>query len=110
MNQPVSGIRKICFAVPGSKYYETDVYTNNQNSFANISITGTACSCRCEHCRGKLLETMIPAVTVDDFCAVIDKLVGKGCKGILVSGGSNENGEVPLIPFAPGIAYARKWV
>lgn len=108
MNQTVTGMRKICFAVPGSKHYETYDYTNNQNSFANISITGTTCSCRCEHCRGKLLETMIPAVTLDEFYTVVDNLIGKGCKGVLVSGGSDEKGEVPLIPFSPGLKYARE--
>lgn len=108
MNRTITGKKKICFAVPGSKHFETCNYTNNKNSFANISITGTTCSCRCEHCRGKLLETMIPAVTSEEFYTVVDNLVGKGCRGILVSGGSDEKGEVPLAPFAPGLKYARE--
>lgn len=100
--------RKIYFAVPGSKYYESEYYKNSPNSFANISITGTKCSCRCAHCHGKLLESMIQTVSLEEFYTVIDGLVDKGCQGVLVSGGCNDNGEVPLAPFASGIAYARK--
>lgn len=108
MNTTPSVARKICFAVPGSKHYETADYLNTQDSFANISITGTVCHCRCEHCRGKLLETMLPAATLQEFYTQIDILAAKGCRGILISGGSDENGEVPLAPFAPGIVYARQ--
>lgn len=108
MKQTSQGLSKICFAVPGSKHYETADYLNSQDSFANISITGTACNCRCEHCRGKLLETMLPAATLEEFYEVIDGLAAKGCRGVLVSGGSDEKGEVPLAPFAPGIVYARQ--
>jgi hypothetical protein len=51
---------------------------------------------------------MIAAESVSDFYSVIDTLAAKGCKGVLVSGGCDDQGEVPLIPFAPGIAYARE--
>lgn len=98
----------IYFAVPGVKHYETEEYANNRFSFANISITGTECSCRCKHCGGKLLESMLPAFTLEEFREVIDNLAGKGCKGILVSGGADKNGEVPLLEFAPGMAYAKE--
>jgi len=97
----------IYFAVPGVKKYCNRYYSNKSSSFVNISITGNACALCCAHCRGKLLQTMVPAATPDKMCRVVDYLAKKGCKGILVSGGSNSRGEVPLLPFIKAIKYAK---
>jgi hypothetical protein len=51
---------------------------------------------------------MAPATTPEKMCWLVDKLVEKGCKGILVSGGVDRNGEVPLLPFQGAIKYAKK--
>ncbi|MDX9871515.1 MAG: radical SAM protein [Clostridia bacterium] len=101
-------MKKICFAVPGAKHYETDHYTNCRASFMHISVTGTDCSLRCEHCQGKLLEGMVPAGSPEEFVKLIDELIKKGCRGILVSGGADARGEVPLGPYVEGMGYARK--
>lgn len=103
-----ASVHKICFAVPGAKHYETTHYTNCRNSFVHVSVTGTECSLQCEHCQGKLLEGMLPAASPQELRELINDLIKKGCRGILLSGGADQQGEVPLRPFAGEIAYARQ--
>jgi len=100
--------REIIFAVPGTKHYESEHYCNERTSFANISVTGKKCMCLCKHCRAKTLEDMIALTEPEDFQKLVDSLVAEGCKGILVSGGSDMNGEVPISAFVKGIGYARQ--
>jgi uncharacterized radical SAM superfamily protein len=94
-------------AAPGSKHYDNNYFSNHPFSFANVSITGRQCACKCEHCKGKLLQGMVQAENPADLGRLIDKLIEAGCKGILISGGANNRGEVPLLPFMDAIAYAR---
>ena len=66
-----------------------------------MSVTGTRCDLHCGHCKGKLLESMIPAEEPETFYQVIERLRSSGALGVLVSGGANRNGEVPLDRFIP---------
>lgn len=98
----------IWFSVPGAKHYDNRYYSNQAFSFVNLSVTGGGCACRCDHCNGKLLDTMMAAVTPEIMRQVVDNLVKKGTRGILVSGGANSKGEVPLLPFIEVMGYAKK--
>lgn len=97
---------EIWFSAPGAKHYENRYYSNHNHSFVNLSVTGEACACRCDHCNGKLLQSMVGTPTPLEMRRVVDQLLDKGCRGILVSGGANSHGEVPLLPFVDSIAYA----
>jgi lipoyl synthase len=99
---------EIWFSAPGAKHYDNQYYSNRPFSFANLSVTGEACACRCAHCEGALLQTMIGATSPQAMRRVVDKLLKKGCRGILVSGGGNSNGEVPLQPFVEVMGYAKQ--
>jgi uncharacterized radical SAM superfamily protein len=66
-------------------------------------VTGTRCDLRCGHCRGKLLESMIPAEDPETLFQVIDRLRSNGALGVLVSGGADKNGAVPLDQFVTPI-------
>jgi uncharacterized radical SAM superfamily protein len=99
---------RIWFAVPGSKHYTGRSFTNTPGSFANLSITGNACALRCEHCQARLLQAMLPAETPEKMSAAVDRLMERGCRGILVSGGADRQGEVPLVGFAPALRYAHE--
>ncbi len=99
---------RIWFAAPGSKHYESRGFKNTPHSFANLSVTGTACALRCEHCNARLLQTMLPAETPAKMRESVDRLIERGCRGILVSGGADSQGEVPLEGYAKAIAYARQ--
>jgi uncharacterized radical SAM superfamily protein len=98
----------IWFPAPGSKHFESRNFKNNPHSFANLSITGNTCACRCEHCDARLLQTMLPAETPEKMCGLVDRLIERGCRGILVSGGADCRGEVPLGDFTGAILYAHK--
>jgi uncharacterized radical SAM superfamily protein len=67
--------------------------------FAAISVTGRHCELICGHCKGKLLETMIPARDPEAFLEAVARLRSRGALGVLVSGGANREGEVPLERF-----------
>ena len=94
----------IHFYVPGMVHFDTPFYkSTNSHSFPGISITARSCHLNCEHCRGKLLESMIPATTPQELYDVCVEIRGKGGRGCLISGGSLRDGSVPLMDFAPSI-------
>jgi len=95
-------------SVSGIKYYENNYYKNRPSSFAILSVTGAACDCNCAHCGAILLKSMADAATPEKFRFIINKLADSGCTGLLVSGGSNISGSVPLLPLTDEIAYAKK--
>jgi len=95
-------------SAPSPKVYITGSYRNRPGRFANISVTGTKCSLRCDHCRGRLLHDMIPAETPGRLVEVGSRLKRNGCLGVLVSGGSVSGGFVPLLPFAGAISDLRR--
>jgi uncharacterized radical SAM superfamily protein len=96
------------FSVPSAKTYITEHYKNKKNRFVNVSITGRMCELNCEHCKGKLLESMIPANSPDELKEIGDKLMDKDCQGILISGGAISDGTVPLNDYFDAIHYLRQ--
>lgn len=99
---------RLALAVPGNKRYDTEQYQNTPHRFANVSITGRRCALMCEHCRGHLLEGMMPAETPEALLALGQRLLARGCQGLLVSGGADGEGAVPLTPFLPAIARLKE--
>jgi len=98
----------IGLSVSGIKHYENDFYKNRPFSFAALSVTGQKCDCWCKHCGGNLLKSMCDASTPEKFVDAVDKAADAGCKGVLISGGSDVAGAVPVLPFCPAIAHAKK--
>ena len=99
---------ELTFSIPGTVSYHDDTLPSQKNRFAAISVTGSHCDLQCGHCRGKLLESMIPAEDPGTFFQVANQLRLNGAHGILVSGGANQNGEVPLEEFIPSIREIKK--
>lgn len=71
--------------------------------FPSISITGNECSLMCQHCKGKLLESLVHATTCDELVKKALSLHKKGAKGILLTGGCDERGRVPIRDIVPAI-------
>ena len=71
--------------------------------FPSISITGNGCSLMCQHCRGKLLESLVHATTYDELVKKALSLHKNGAKGILLTGGCDERGRVPINDIVPAI-------
>jgi uncharacterized radical SAM superfamily protein len=94
---------ELTFSIPGTISYHDNTLPSQKEKFAAISVTGSHCALRCEHCKGKLLESMIPAKDPDTFIQIAERLRTEGAHGILVSGGADKTGEVPLREFIPAI-------
>lgn len=100
---------EIYFYPPGMVYYSTSFHkAENPYRFHATSVTGKGCYLNCDHCGGKLLETMIPVRTPEDLYRVCEKVkAGKGC-GCLVSGGCLKDGTVPLQKHIPMIKRVKE--
>jgi len=97
------------FSVPNLKFYDTDSWSNRgKNTFLAFSVTGTHCELLCDHCRANLLRPMIPAPAPEVLWQKVSTLAENGARGILVSGGCDENGLVPLAPFAEILLRIKK--
>ncbi|TGE38318.1 radical SAM protein [Desulfosporosinus fructosivorans] len=96
----------INFAVPGGRHYEGKNFSNS-GRFLNVSITGDACALHCDHCQGTMLKGMIPAPTPQKLKEIGLRLREKGATGLLITGGCNPEGMIPLKPFLEAIAYLK---
>ena len=99
----------LAFAVPGAKRYDTECYANDPRRFASISLTGRQCTLQCEHCRGRLLAGMLPAPDAEALLSLGRRLLDQGCRGVLISGGADVDGAVPLKPHLAAIAQLKSW-
>ena len=82
------------------------VYSPGHN-FPSFSVTGTWCALRCEHCKGRFLRGMISATSSAQLLDAARAAKARGARGILVSGGCDAEGRVPLAPFIGAIARLR---
>ncbi len=71
--------------------------------FPSISVTGTNCSLMCKHCKGKLLEPLIPVTNSEELEKKASMLHTQGAKGILLTGGCDERGGVNIKSLIPAI-------
>lgn len=100
---------KIYFYSPGMVHFEMPYHKAlNPYRFPAISVTGSKCSLNCDHCRGRLLETMIPVETPEELYKICSKIKSEGGVGCLISGGSNLRGEVPLGKFLTTIKKVKE--
>jgi lipoyl synthase len=101
---------EITFHAPGLRRYQTAEYSgHNAAEFVSISVTGTACALSCEHCKMQVLRGMTDLRQYDgslfDLCA---GLAEQGAQGVLISGGSDTNGRVPLLSHIPDLIRVRR--
>lgn len=65
--------------------------------FPSVSVTGTRCDQMCEHCKAYHLRNMAPIQKPDELNDLAQSLIESGGEGILISGGCDINGTVPLM-------------
>lgn len=96
------------FYAPGLKRWQTAEWRpKKHNRFLPISVTGTACALQCDHCKTHVLEGMVTLQKDTDLFATAQRLQASGTEGILVSGGSNRSGGVPLLPHVNAMRRVR---
>ncbi len=71
--------------------------------FPTLSITGNECALSCKHCNRQYLKSMIPCPTPKAFHEKCVWLAKNGARGVLISGGYNAEGWVPLEGFLDSI-------
>ncbi len=102
------GTQLICYSPTAYPYEIKDHRQAHSSNFLSLSITGSSCSLNCEHCDGRLLKGMESTITPDslyDRCVEIKK---QGGAGVLISGGSDSKGHVPLERFGKAIGRVKK--
>ena len=101
---------QIIFHAPGLKRYKTSEYSgHNAAEFVSISVTGTACALSCEHCKMNVLQGMIALPqsngSLFELCAELSR---RGARGVLISGGSDSQGRVPLLHHISDLIRVRR--
>ncbi|MEM2875855.1 MAG: radical SAM protein [Candidatus Bathyarchaeia archaeon] len=64
-----------------------------------VSITGSRCLLNCKYCMGHYLKGMLSAQSPKQLYNLAKNLYRRGARGILVSGGFDSEGKLPLKPF-----------
>lgn len=100
--------KRIRFYAPSFMYYKTGYFHSSPAAFPSISVTGRSCALKCKHCGGKVLNTMLPAVTPEQLVSLCTQLKRKGAIGCLISGGCLPDGSVPLDKFVDAIAKVKR--
>ena len=83
-------------------------FYNPKPRFPSVSVTGASCALRCKHCGGHYLAGMQGVDTpskLKEFCV---KHEANGGVGVLVSGGSDIYGRVPLGRFYRALSWIKE--
>ncbi len=93
------GKKLLCYSPTAYPYEIADHRPRHSDNFVSLSVTGTSCSLGCEHCKGRLLTGMEPTLTPDSLYERCLRVAEAGGEGVLISGGSDSAGHVPLLRF-----------
>ncbi len=74
------------------------IYSPSAN-FIHASLTGDQCALQCPHCQARFLKHMAPALTPKELYALAEDSARKGVKGMLISGGCDATGQVPVFNY-----------
>ncbi|MFQ5504729.1 MAG: radical SAM protein, partial [Planctomycetota bacterium] len=101
---------RIRFHTPGLRRYRSSDYPDQDaRAFVSVSVTGTACALGCEHCDMQVLGGMdgLPRFegSLWDLCV---RLRERGARGVLVSGGCDARGRVPLLEHLSDLGRVRR--
>lgn len=92
-----------CYSPTVYPYKIRDHQHTSSHTFTSLSVTGTSCALGCEHCKGRLLKGMESTTSPETLLERCRELASRGAKGVLISGGSDARGHVPLLEFGDAI-------
>jgi len=93
----------LCYSPTAYPYEIKDHTQVGPHNFVSLSVTGTSCSLMCEHCEGQLLKGMESTITPESLFDRCKEIKSLGGEGVLISGGSDSKGFVPLERFTDSI-------
>jgi hypothetical protein len=95
----------VTFFAPSLRNYETEEISQACDcAFTAVSVTGRRCALMCDHCHGAILRHMTPADSPEELLLYAEEVKGRGALGMLISGGADSGGAVPLGGFIGAIA------
>lgn len=71
--------------------------------FPSVSVTGEKCNLNCHHCAGHYLRGMRPVLEPEELLRFARSLDDSGGTGMLLSGGCDASGKVPLARFTGAV-------
>jgi uncharacterized radical SAM superfamily protein len=77
-------------------------------AFPAVSMTGSRCELQCDHCRGHYLRGMTDASRPGSLPEVATALKGAGAVGILLSGGCDRQGKLPVLDRVDEVMSVRR--
>jgi uncharacterized radical SAM superfamily protein len=102
------GTQLVCYSPTAYPYQIKDHKQVHSDNFLSLSVTGTSCSLNCEHCDGHLLKGMESTITPESLFERCAEIKNQGGEGVLISGGSDSKGHVPLDRFGKAIGQVKK--
>ncbi len=76
--------------------------------FPTLSITGDECALNCKHCNRHYLRHMLPCLTPDVLFTTCLNLTSNGARGVLLSGGYNDEGYLPFENYLDAIERVKR--
>ncbi|MEE8433159.1 MAG: radical SAM protein [bacterium] len=100
----------VAFHAPGLRRYRTSEFdTHDPGEFISISLTGQSCALDCEHCKTEVLKTMTPLPQAEgSLFTLCARAAENGARGVLISGGCDSRGRVPLMRHIPDLLRVRQ--
>ena len=95
--------KEIIFYLPGMFSY-----FGLTGQYPAVSITADRCALKCDHCKAKILASMIATDTPERLIQKCIRLSEKGHLGVLISGGCDDKGRLPWKGFIPAIAEIKR--
>jgi len=86
---------------------ERAIFYRPGRKFPAVSVTGTVCEQMCGHCKGYHLRNMIPAVSAEELISEAVRIKKEGGTGMLISGGCDANGRIPVTELAGAIGKVK---
>lgn len=102
------GRNLICYSPTAYPYKIREHEQVSSHNFLSLSITGASCSLNCEHCNGRLLRGMESRATPELLFKRCKEIKALGGQGVLISGGSDSSGHVPLKRFGEAIGRVKR--
>ncbi len=102
------GTQLVCYSPTAYPYEIKDHRQAHSSNFLSLSVTGTSCSLNCEHCDGRLLKGMESTITPESLFDRCVEIKNQGGEGVLISGGSDSKGHVPLERFGNAIGRVKR--
>jgi lipoyl synthase len=100
--------KKLSFFFPALRRLETSPFlVPGTCGTVAASVTGSYCHLMCKHCGGVILKNMSAARTPQALIELARRVVEKGGRSILISGGADPKGMVPLLDFTGTIKKIR---